>query len=94
MELQRGVRKLKELSVPEGGRGQEIYQPSDHLDTPITIEPGESVEVPDEVYEAHKDRAVFNSVYECGDCGREFDTEQGLNSHRSQTHDQEDEVNE
>ena len=85
---------VKELKVPEGRQGQEIFDEARRYKFP----PGEWVKVDDETYENHKDRDVFEArggdeqeaeAFECEECGKEFDTERGLSIHKSNHEDDE-----
>lgn len=66
-------------------QGQDIHRPER-----VHFEPGEEKEVSDEVFEAHKDRTIFEEgdgeSFECDECGDSFDTERGLKTHKTQTH--------
>lgn len=73
----------QETLVPRNGDGMKFFFRNEEWFTVIDNDP----EIPG-------NDAAGSEVFPCSDCGREFESERGLNSHRRQKHKDEDNKNE
>jgi len=81
------LNKGDETLVPRNGQGMKFFFRNDEWFTVLNNDP----DVP---FDEDADVEEVEEVFECSDCGREFGSERGLNSHRSQKHKDEDNKNE